>query len=102
MILLDDSSRKAYPIDSDEVEPVAALIFGRLFMRCKVAPNHEAKKDAYAHLWWGINAMASLAGAIQTAEHLSVSCDAHIRSVAAIIVREFGIDPMTHPDWKTT
>lgn len=87
-------------IYSEEVEPTAAMIVGRLFARCQAATDHHEKYDAYAHLWWAVNALNSLSVAIKTATHFSLAANNHVSFVRTLVIKELGLDPDEHPMWK--
>ena len=87
-------------IASEEVEPTAALVVGRLYARVQAAPEGPERESAWASLWWAVNALSSLSVAIGTATHFSVACNNHVAAVARMIENELGIDPFEHPMWQ--
>lgn len=87
-------------IYSEEVEPTAAMIVGRLFARCQAAEDYFEKESAYANLWWAVNALNSLSVAIRTATHFSLAANNHVSFVRQLVIKELDIDPDEHPMWK--
>lgn len=91
-----------FPIKSEEVEPFAAMVVGRLFARCQAAKEkgptyHE---DALMSLWYTLHGLEKIAVGVRTATHFSLAMNNHISMIARHIKSETGIDPDTHPDWK--
>lgn len=91
---------KVAPIYSEEIEPTAAMIVGRLFARCQAAQDDSEKEHAYASLWWAVNALNSLSVAVESATHFSIAANNEVSRVRQLIEHEFGFDPDTHPQWK--
>lgn len=91
-----------HPIHSEEIEPVAALLIGRLFVRCETAKTNNPNDhfSALQDLWFGLHGLESIAIAARTATHFSLTLNDHINVVARYIEEETGIDPTTAPDWK--
>lgn len=92
----------SFNITSEELEPTAALVVGRLFARFQAARTLSEKETTLNNLWWAVNALSSLAVAVGTAPHFSIASANHIGWTADLIQRELGIDPMSDqsPLWK--
>ena len=89
----------AYPIASEELEPFAALVIGRLFARCQDAEGDEDKHLwACRDLWFGMQGLNKIAIVTRTATHFSIAIQNHTRDVARYIEKHLGIDPET--EWK--
>lgn len=91
-------------IPSEAIEPFAAMLVGRLFARVTEAKNIgdiNAVELAYANLWWGVHGLEKIAIAVSTATHFSIAASNHIRFVAEMVRKDLGVDPFTHPMWKT-
>lgn len=90
-----------FPIASEEIEPFAALLVGRLFARCEAAKDDHAKfTGACADLWFGLHGLEKIAIAARTATHFSIAMNNHIQMVARYIKDELRLDPTTAPGWK--
>lgn len=94
--------KTAHPFVSEEIEPIAAKVVGRLFARYDWAKKHapDEAEGALNSLWWAVNALNSLSVAIGTATHFSIATNNEVIRVAALIRAELDIDPYEAPMWK--
>lgn len=93
-----------FPIASEEVEPFAAMIVGRMFARCEAAKakGETYHEDAMRNFWYVLHGLEKIAVGIRTATHYSVAMNGHICAVARYIEEHAKVDPMTAPGWKWT
>lgn len=97
---MNDSTTNTFPISSEQIEPFAAMLIGRLFARCEHAKANDPDRMHYhcENLWFGIHGLEKIAIAAQTATHFSIAMNNHINFIADYIEREIGIDPVK--EWK--
>jgi hypothetical protein len=89
------------PIASEEIEPFAALIIGRMYARCEVekSKGETYHEDALRNFWYTLHGLEKIAVGIRTATHFSIAMNNQIRMVAHYIKSSIGVDPMTAPGW---
>lgn len=93
-----------FPIASEEVEPFAAMIIGRMFARCEAAKaqGETYHEDAMRNFWYVLHGLEKIAVGIRTATHYSIGMNTHINFVVQYIKEHAKIDPTTEPGWKWT
>jgi hypothetical protein len=97
---------KAVPFVSEEIEPFAAKVIGRMWARVEFAKKNGMKSDVYDacnRFWHALGGLEKLAVSIGSATHFSVSMNNHIMGSAKMIEKEIGINPMDKnlgPAWE--
>jgi hypothetical protein len=91
-----------HPIASEEIEPFAAMLVGRLFARCEYAKKSDPDSFEYhcQNLWHGLGGLEKIAIAAHTATHFSIAMNSHIIFVANYIEEALGVDPMKNKGWE--
>lgn len=88
-------------LPSEAIEPTAGMLLLHWLRNIKEAGNNPHEKErALANLWWGVNALDSLASSLPGAVHFAIAASNEVRRARMVIMGELGIDPTTHPLWK--
>lgn len=89
--------KNAVPIHSEEIEPFAALLVGRLWKRCEVAKETADGVDlesACLSFWFGLRGLEKIAIAASTATHFSIAMNNEHQRVASYIESVLGVNPI--------
>lgn len=83
-----------FPIISEEIEPTAAMLIGRMFARCEAVPKDSIEFEHHCQsLWWVIIGLFKISIGVSTALHFSLACNAHRGMVRDYIMKHIGCDP---------
>lgn len=96
-----EAARLKFPIVSEECEPFAAMIIGKLYARATaVKDDRDEYAEGMRRLWWAVVQLDRLAILADTALHFSLAMGNHRGGVRKMIETEFGIDPEDEPTWQ--
>jgi hypothetical protein len=92
----DMSQTEAVPIPSEDLEPFAAMLIGRMWARCETAKGlgGYAYEDALDSLWWALTGLDRIATSVESAVHFTLAVQNHMMQVARLIEKETGRNPL--------
>lgn len=96
-------------ITSEDVEPFAAMLVGRMWARVEEAKGDEHNVySACMSFWWAVTGLEKIAIAVRSglphdnvdAIHFSIASSNHMSMAATLIKNLIGEDPTTERAWK--
>lgn len=96
-----DQARILYPIMSEEFEPFAMMMIGKMFARAEaVKDDEEARYEALRSLWWTMKELNRLTILASTTTYSSIAIMNRMRVTRSLIEAELKIDVDNEPGWK--